>query len=706
MRKTIIIILAAAALFSGCGSENGNGLAQGASYVFEGTVDVDGFVWSSTSDIGVYGLSEGVMVRNERCYIEGWGYQPPEGYEPGEDEEPWTPSAYEGASRAPFNSSSIKIRNGENEFLVCYPYTAGLTYVPSERAIYDLSVSSSQKTGGPDQVACPTAIGLCSGNSADGKFSFSLAPVAAILKVSISSEEFVGYGIKKISLGLTDAALSGYMDISVDDMSCKVNQTNDFVGLEVSKPSALEKGKSQTFFINMLPGDFSAEQFEVTVTMANSTTTVTLPIKKTGVKLEAGKVSALDISDLKSSDNCVGAWFCPVEGRVLCGKGYAYGQANTFLIQSKSSVYDGASLVPDPSIPESVVIDYRLRGEYKNAEIPEDVTFEWATTAGGTKNWMPRGDKVFDPDQYTFVQDADAYTVTVTNNGSFAGAPILLMKKNGKILWGWAFWAIAADGTVIEPVNVGGYDLMNLPIGIPSTNYDAWKSAAGHHSRSIYYYQWGRYLPVFWNTVYSMNWEDSAEGQAEVSNVGNVRALNGPYLTLEEALTQPAGVICHVGTDAMENWLVEEVGDLWGGTPGASSVEGKKTVYDPCPKGWRVPDYCAAQAIASLSGSATFETASGRKGVYVGEAFFGQYGYLDSPKALATQKTSLTGYSVLGNWSAGKAANFWTNYSESAGGNAAVMSFGPDDAETVVQVTSQYRALDIPVRCQRDSDNR
>ena len=119
----------------------------------------------------------------------------------------------------------------------------------------------------------------------------------------------------------------------------------------------------------------------------------------------------------------------------MSGAGYAYGDANTYLIQFKDDTYSGATLNPDPEIPASVTIDYRLRGDMFGAPVPDNVTFEWLE---GYNNSNPSWGKytmdrslIWNCDKYSISVDAENYKVTVTNTGAHAGAPILLMKKDG-----------------------------------------------------------------------------------------------------------------------------------------------------------------------------------------------------------------------------------------------------------------------------------
>ena len=693
-------------------------VVEGTVYDFEGTIAMDGFAWTSTSDIGIYALTEGALVKNKRCKIDGWGYEPPKGYSSStagggedvdQDEKPYQPSKYEGQPNAVFHAVGLDIPEGRNEFLVCAPYTASLIYVPSERMIYDLNVPHDQTQSKPNVKSTPLSLGLASGNSSDEHFAFTLTPVATTVKLSIASKEFEGYYLNKISLSSNDNPISGFMDYAIDSKETTVNRSFSYINMAISNPRALRSDEAQEFYFTALPGAHEKD-LTVTFTLETPSITVSLPVSLPATDFAGGQTIEVKFDDLKSSQNNIGKWFCPMESRKLVGPGYAYGQANTFFIQCKSAVYNGATLSTNPDIPEEVVIDYRLRGDYTKAEKPEGVTFEWLKKNGST-TYIPRADGKFVADKYSFTVDEENYTVTVKNEGSTAGAPILVMKKGDKILWGWAFWNIAADGTVVEPVNIGGVELANLAIGQP-TNKAEWISgnAAGHFVRTFYYYQFGRYLPVFWDSYTSVYWAYDAEGQTPITGTGNMYVINGPFKTMAESLKYPAGLVCHNGTDNALAWVLESVSDIWGCEVGSPNVAATKTQFDPCPKGWRVPDASTSDVLAA--GFQGYNNTAGFRGMYSGSMDSEDYNFIFAGewdgRKIATNGR-LTGYGTGGNWSASWPQYYWTNYVASATtSNATAFAYWASSANKTpaAYTASHQKATATPIRCQKDNSNR
>ena len=721
MKKSTILICLAALSIVACKPENPAEVfptpEAGASYTFQGTVATDGFTWNSASIIGVYGLTEGVKVANAECRIEG--YAIPVVPEEGEEAPVFVPSKWEGQASAPFISPAMDLVKGHNEFLVYTPYNEEMTYIPSQKKIYNLSVSDSQVQPAPNVAGACFALGVIDViPGKDEVFPFTLNPVTAMLKINISTSEFAGYGVKKVTIidESESAKLGGTFDVVLDGMEFTTFESTSKVATTITASKPMTAGETQSVFVNILPGDFSATEFTILIEMSSDKGNVTIPLKKKGVKCEAGKTAELNITDLKSSDN-IYEWYCPVENRSLAGCNYAYGDANTYLIQCKSAVYAG-SVVPNADIPSEVVIDYRLRGDFTQGEAPVDVTFEWATLNNGNI-YLPRHDNKFKPDGLVFEANPANFTVKVTNNSATAGAPILIMKnKEGKILWGWAFWNIAADGTKLEAVNVNGYKLANMSIGQATTDLKNWLTACDNINRTVYYYQWGRYLPIFWNSYWTCSFIGTASGQPVIEQTGgNVAAIQGPFATIRESLDYPYGAITHYDTSKdvagqktavnMTNWTDELKGDLWGGVVGKSDEAGTKSIYDPCPKGWRVADHDALKAIETIVGTkpSTYEETTGAKGLNVGDLYLSYSGYVDY-KNLPSSSYRPTNYGGATTWSSGM-STYWTNYCASHNANSpfAYRYYGSNSSNES-KFGQMIRSAAMAVRCQKDDDAR
>ena len=700
----------------------------GTSYILEGTVDTDGFTWTSNAVVGLYSDTTAVKAQNLRCPISGYAdiLMDENG-----DPLPYTPSPYEGQVRAKFNTPEMDLIKGKNRFMVYHPWSKDLVFTAG--VIYGLEIAQNQTQ--PAANVAGSCFSYASVEGIPGKddtFKFVLKPVSALLKVNITTSELAGYNLKKVTIydDAGQAALGGGFNVNVKTGGIKTLKTYSTISTTILNPSALASGVAQAAYLNAIPGDFTGQDIWIVIEMSSDKGTVTLPIKRNDLKFEAGKTTEITLSDLKASD-CSIAWYCPVENRHLTGLGYAYGEANTFFIQCKNgSTYNGATYQAAAEYPESVTIDYRPRGDFSKVEDPAGCHFEWAKLGamadgqynGTGKVYVPRTTGYeasnVDPTAFEFVQNEAAYTVTVRNTGAFAGAPILLMVKNNKILWAFTFWNIAADGTRVEEIPVSGTNirLANIDLGVSSSQYDKWIANKNGTNpdpafRTTYFYQWGRPIPTFWESYWTLRWKGEA---------GNTPAIAGP-LTMDAALANPVGQIFaeQLNTD-MPNWLETpegaEIGDLWGNCNADSTHVGVKSIYDPCPKGWRVADCAAFVAIGeSCTASGTgfsYEDTPGKVGSYISAAggnLFITQGYAGG-KVATNGRIATMGGANNGTKSGCKYGALWSNWIGSPEKvQPGALQYGSSDrgSETPYPKMGRFnRSVSAAVRCQVDTDNR
>ncbi|MBR1868453.1 MAG: hypothetical protein IJ799_00115 [Bacteroidales bacterium] len=562
-----------------------------------------------------------------------------------------------------------------------------------------VATEQTQSGAGASSLAACTSASSTAVEVNGGKANFTLVHDPAIVKVSVASSAYSGATVSQVILRCAGGVVSG--------------TDKDYVRVTLTTPLTLGT-TAQDVWMTANASDLSGKEIDVAFVVTNSGGTFTLPVGFAGAALEANKVNSFTVSAL-SDEKCV-PWYEPHDTRLMAGEGYAYGDANCYLIQCKSSVFSGATLAPVSSIPDEVAIKYAVRGDFLKVVPPKDVTFEWAKMANGNL-YQPRHNGTFVSDGFTFTQDAANFKVTVKNNTATGGAPMLIMKKDGKILWGWAFWNIAADGTELQPVTIGTHKLANLNIGEATTDLAKWVSGGRMQVMTNYYYQWGRYLPsVYWQSYWSCGFLASAEGQTQVTNTtGNVPVTNGPFATLKEALEYPYGGITHYNSAAESEtvnlWCSELTGDLWGGAVGKKEQAGTKSNYDPCPKGWRVPDYTAMTDILAESGETPaaekYETATGKAGLHIGSMFLTHTGYIDFKRVA---KNSETDYRPTNNGTAGSFSStfsaYWSNYAASHSASSPYIYRYYKSGGAKAAVAQQIRNSACPVRCQKDDDNR
>lgn len=657
----------------------------GTTYTLEGTVAADGFTWKSDAALSLFSATEGVRIQNGKCAIASDGA---------------------GQATAKFTTPGIDLVAGENKLAVAYPYNASALYTSGRFTNFNLG---DQTVAAPGVVADYIAAGYATGTpGTDETFKFELTPVTAVAEVKIgtSMAEYAGAKISKVSLQNSEVILGG--GFNIDASSAVTLQPIDgkgttSVAVNISAPEALSS-TAQTVYVSLLPADFTGKDLNILLSGTDAAgEPLTITLKTSDVKFEAGKTTVVDFSDFKAEDVVVEAWYCNTDTRLLPGLGYAYGQANTFIIQCKNgSTYTGGTYAANADIPDEVVIDYRIRGNRANITddmIPDDVTFEWFTKSSDGSLYTPRNNNftqtgiTLGENSFSITQDSENYTVTVKNNETVAGAPILVMKnKTGKTLWAWAFWNVAADGTTLTPVTVGSYQFLPLDLGQP-TNNTAWTTGGYPMYAMNLLYQWGRPFPVYWTTFWSLD-RDGASG--------NVPTVTGPLSFAESVST--VGYI--YSDERVSSWCNETYTDLWGAADAEDpNAEEGKSIYDPCPKGYRIATADAANAL--VSGTPAFNKTDNVHSVTINNVLLYNNGYATGFQYKTTGRPQNMQF-ANGNSNRGW---YWT----AAGGEEQGATIFWDERTTstdegfepeIMKVGSTDLATLMSVRCIVDTENR
>lgn len=244
----------------------------------------------------------------------------------------------------------------------------------------------------------------------------------------------------------------------------------------------------------------------------------------------------------------------PEEGENVVNLTPGKQRANSFLIEDK----DAKTYIFDTRVGGT---DYADGKQNIVVQSGYYATLLWETTPGLVKNVR---------------LDAIGKKISFEKSADMAGnAVIALRERNGKIHWTWHVWVA---GETVESRKFGTVEFMDRNLGALAVNSGTVADAGLH-------YEWGRKDPFPGAGSYAAANGNSIETYPDV--VRTVKAQNGQAISWATAL--PYVYIWGEKNDTgAEDWCNATPQDtnMWGNW----GTTKPKTIYDPCPYGYRVPN--------------------------------------------------------------------------------------------------------------------
>lgn len=248
---------------------------------------------------------------------------------------------------------------------------------------------------------------------------------------------------------------------------------------------------------------------------------------------------------------------------------------------------------------------------------------------------------------------------------SFHAGNALLAAKNssGDVIWSWHVW-LSSTTVYASTSKLSNHEVMDRNLGALQTTL-----ASGEVNPASFglLYQWGRKDPF--------PGMGSAQSTAVTKVAGAATSILREQVDLAFSIANPTVF----PTLDNSNWLAADDETLWGGTSGT------KTIYDPCPPGYKVPRRTDAGALfTDLSGVAGWADNNTQGWFQIGDPaiVFPYSGYIDD----YITKTGSYSYP-------GQRMMFW-----SADGSAA-KAYAQDVRLGVSSVKSNPKARGGSVRC-------
>lgn len=253
------------------------------------------------------------------------------------------------------------------------------------------------------------------------------------------------------------------------------------------------------------------------------------------------------------------------------------------------------------------------------------------------------------------------------------GNSVIVAKDiSGRILWSWHIWLTDQPEEQTYSNNMG--IMMDRNLGATS-------AIPGDIAALGLLYQWGRKDPFLGSSSINAN-------QLAYSTMTWPRPVpsNSSIGTIEYAISHPTEFITHNSNNY--DWYY--AGSSYTDNIRWTTSDARKSIYDPCPAGWRVPD----GGNKSVWKNSKIEPA---------DAATTNYGFsflcseqLSSWYPSAGSRSSRDGSPTL----VGRNGYYWT--ASSSGNYAYALNFGYDGNVNVMY--SAYRAFAFSVRCEKSRD--
>lgn len=507
------------------------------------TGDIYPVLWGDGDALGLFSRTQGADIENVEALLSGESI---------------------GQNSGVFTAESVSpAKEGETTILVYYPYKANTTLADNGNKITaTLATDQEQSKPGDSNHIGRYGFGYAKTtvNSASQSAKFTLKHAMAYVKFRISSQELAAYKLKSVSLYDKDTKtpLSGTFiaDLDTDELTFG-SEKKPYATVSLSAPELL--ATTQEVYLTTYPVNLTDKQVYIVVTLENENqATLNIPILKEGKMLKANAVNVIAINNLKLSDNSC-EWYEPVETRLLAG-GWAYGESNCVMTTTSTvGVNNSISVKARGNFME--VEEPKYAGTIFNSDLNND--HKMVGVNGSTVGVSPVGSN--------YEVTINAYKVTGGYDGG-CGQVAIYGEDQSTPLWSFIVWmtptpaehAYGNTGYIVQDRNLGTY-----------TIEDNWKTNG-------VYFQWGRPTPFGWGAkgYYSMPTEAT-----------DVRfSVENPRYLLYTATVDNTKSDWYLG--AWTGARTDRKDDFWG-NPNESNTynnpsDGHKSIYDPCPKGYRV----------------------------------------------------------------------------------------------------------------------
>ena len=205
--------------------------------------------------------------------------------------------------------------------------------------------------------------------------------------------------------------------------------------------------------------------------------------------------------------------------------------------------------------------------------------------------------------------DDGKVAMTVPLTGTAGNALVAIKDAEGTVLWSYHIWVGEAADVPCNTSTGGQYTLMDRNLGATSVNDKSQTTEELIRNSFGLFYQWGRKDP-FPRVLHRTARVTANSYSAQLPFTNSVLRSDRTIGSISYATRHPEQRIWLDNSSGC-NWLSSYVGELWGFYYSSNSFDrlvsenklksGVKTVYDPCPAGYRVADAKHIKGLVELN---------------------------------------------------------------------------------------------------------
>ena len=511
---------------------------------------------------------------------------------------------------------------GEHTITVYWPYKETSTESALVGSLSKSVVQSGSSMEGLSSMNLYVGKTASAEVAAGENVSVDLKPLFDVCEITVNTVKYVGCGLDRVTLRSAEGnALCGVW--SYDLSSEKLNFTEGNDNLSISVSGLLLSEEPLKLWYLMYDSENLSENVDVEVTLSKGDGNVML----TGNATLTASL-ALDIDTFASTsveDDSINLADPDADGLQETANCYVAGQPGKTYRFPATIMGNGKTTLPDNSFVVST--SGAAPGITPSALSPVSARILWQTGKSLVRDVKIKNGYVY-------------FTLNGEEGGTLTPGNVLIAvysgeEASGDMLWSWHIWITDADldgnlqtwkvhGDVPANSVLQNPQLMDRNLGaLESRGYEVTGTNLDHGL----IYQWGRKDPFVgaddskWGSTamkitYDYNDKEIGGYQAAdaYSSAAKWTYVNKIHMKREDLGKYPM-VFYYTGTTKNDQfWLDEVCHDLWGcpdyGLTG--NKLGEKTIYDPCPPGYRVMNaYAMTGATTALAGGKFDAVASG-----------------------------------------------------------------------------------------------